>query len=104
MERTKKTYMPPHMSLAQVQEQKKSVIFPDDADRLLNIAEAAARLRTSPSIISRFIKSGMLRGLHFGRRTGIRKTTLNAFLEQYDGKDVLAILEDREKDMEKAAR
>lgn len=77
---------------------EKVVMFPDDADRLMSIAETAARLKTSPPVVSRLIKSGLLRACYFGKCTRIKKTTFNAFLAQCDGKNIIRLLEDREKE------
>ena len=75
----------------------KERIFPDDADRLLSIDEVAARLRTSPAIVSRIMRGGLLTTLRFGSYKRVRKVTLNEFLRRYDGQDLLAVLEGAEK-------
>lgn len=75
---------------------EKTIMFADDTDRLLNIAEVAARLKSSPTVVSRLVKSGMLRACYFGKCTRVRKVTLNDFLRTYDGQNIMTALEARE--------
>lgn len=63
-----------------------SRIFPDDGDRLMSIDKTAARLRTSPTIVGKLVKSGVL--------PCIRKYTMNAFLAQHDGEDSFDLIGD----------
>lgn len=72
-------------------------IFPDDADRLMSLAEVAARLKTSNDIVARLVKSGLLTALRIGPYKRVRKLTFNEFLRRYDGEDIKAILEGAEK-------
>lgn len=72
-------------------------IFPDDADRLMSLAEVAARLKTSNDIVARLVKTGLLTALRIGPYKRVRKLTFNEFLRQYDGQDIKAILEGAEK-------
>ena len=72
-------------------------IFPDDADRLMSLAEVAARLKTSIDIVARLVKTGLLTALRIGPYKRVRKLTFNEFLRQYDGQDIKAILEGAEK-------
>lgn len=71
---------------------KNEVIFPDDADRLMSIAEVAARLRTSPPFVSDLLNKGLLSALKFGKNRRIRKVVFNDFLEKNDGKDLQELL------------
>lgn len=70
-------------------------IFPDDGYRLMSIDETAARLRTSPAIVGKLIKTGALTYMRRGTSKSIRKYTLNAFLAKHDGEDLFALLEGR---------
>jgi len=71
---------------------KNEVIFPDDTDRLMSIAEVAARLRTSPAFVSGLLNTGLLSALKFGKNRRIRKIIFNEFLEKNDGKDLQELL------------
>lgn len=64
----------------------------DDADRLMSLDEVRIRLRTSPKIVSELTSKGLLKTLRFGNNKRVRKTTFNAFLEKYDGMDLLELL------------
>ena len=64
-------------------------IFPDDGDRLMSIDEAAARLRTSPTVVRQLLESKVIIPIRYGKRRYIRKYTLNGFLQQVEGKDIM---------------
>ena len=76
-------------------------IFPDDADRLMSLAEVAARLKTSNDIVARLVKSGLLTALRIGPYKRVRKLTFNEFLRRYDGEDIKEVLEGAEKHAKK---
>lgn len=57
------------------------------ADRLYTVKEAAEILSTSENTIYKLHKAGLLKFMKLGHLK-IRKVTLEAFLEQYDGMDV----------------
>ena len=71
---------------------KNEVIFPDDTDRLMSIAEVAARLRTSSPFVSSLVNKGFLSALKFGKNRRIRKVVFNEFLEKNDGKDLQELI------------
>lgn len=68
-------------------------IFTDDGDRLMSLDETAARLRTSPAIVGKLVKTGILPCIRRGTSKSVRKYTLNAFLAQHDGEDLFELLE-----------
>lgn len=76
---------------------KTDVMIADDADRLMSLEEVAARLRTSPKVVSDLLDTGLLKGLKFRSNRRVRKVTFNNFLDQYDGCDIYDILEQNEK-------
>ena len=68
----------------------------DDTDRLLSVEEVAERLRTGKQFVRRLINAGLLPALSFRRNRRIRKVSLNKFLEEYDGKDLYEVLEEKQ--------
>ena len=56
-------------------------------DFLYTVAETAKILKTNPNYIYELIKKGMLPALKLGSFK-IRKSTLNNFLEKYEGQDL----------------
>lgn len=64
-------------------------MFPDDGDRLMSVDEAAARLKTSPSVVRRLLEKRVIIPICNGPRRYIRKYALNDFLIRLEGQDIL---------------
>lgn len=64
-------------------------MFPDDGDRLMSVDEAAARLKTSPSVVRRLLEKRVMIPICNGQRRYIRKYALNDFLAKLEGKDII---------------
>lgn len=56
-------------------------------DTLLTVSEVAAVLKTNVDYVYKLQRAGLLRFLKLGRLK-CRRSTLDAFLEKYDGMDV----------------
>lgn len=56
-------------------------------DELLTVQEVAAILKTGTDYVYRLQKSGLLRFMRLGRLK-CRRSTLDAFLEKFDGMDI----------------
>lgn len=57
------------------------------AEQLLTVKEVAERLKTSIQYVYTLQKSGQLKFMKIGRLK-VRESTLNAFLEKWDGYDL----------------
>lgn len=56
-------------------------------DMLLTVKEVSTILKTNTDYVYRLRESGLLRFLKIGQYK-VRKTTLEEFLKEYDGKDI----------------
>ena len=63
--------------------------------KLLNVSEVAKMIGTNPNYVYRLISCGLLPCLKLGSKK-VRIQALEAFLAEYEGKDVDAILEGSE--------
>ena len=69
-------------------------------NELMTTSEVAARLGgTSTKMVGRFIRAGMLDALYFGRYARVPIKSINKFIHDFIGKDVIAELEKREAQM-----
>jgi DNA binding domain, excisionase family len=71
---------------------KKELIL-DDADRLLSIEEAAARLRTSHTFVSKLIDARLLPAIRFGKNRRIPKSLFNQFVVAHVDEDLPTVVE-----------
>lgn len=58
----------------------------DSMDQLMSVPDVADKLGTSQAFVRRLIKLNLLPTIYFGRYPRVRKFSLNAFLEQFEGK------------------
>jgi len=61
-------------------------------DYLIPTPEIAKLLGCNQNFVKELIDVGMLVSLKFGRIHRIRKNSLNKFLEQFDGQDLVALV------------
>lgn len=69
-----------------------TMIF-DDGDRLMSLEEVQARLRSSKTVVKALVDFELLPALNFGKNRRVRKVTLNAFLEKYEGTDIYEVID-----------
>lgn len=67
-------------------------------DRLLSTEDVAKRMLTNKNFVCQLYDFGLLKFLKMGRSKRVRLFTLNAFLEEYEGEDILQIVKDLEKE------
>lgn len=68
--------------------EKPEVLILDDADRLLSVAEVAARLRTTQPFVRALIEHGLLGAIRFGSNRRVPKSELGRFLAAHLGEDL----------------
>lgn len=69
----------------------------DSMDQLMSVPDVADKLGTSQAFVRRLIKLNLLPTIYFGRYPRVRKFSLNAFLERFEGKDLINIVEAAER-------
>lgn len=69
----------------------------DSADEVFLVPEVAQKLKTSKAFVRKLIQLKLLPAIGFGRYAKVRKFTLNAFLERYEGEDLIAVTEAAER-------
>ena len=74
---------------------EKDGLIMDDADRLLSVAEVAARMRTTQPFVRELITQGFLGAISFGKNRRVPKSELNRFFSQYLGEDLPELLAER---------
>lgn len=79
--------------MARVNSREKYLIE-DDADRLMPLREVAARLATSVPSVRRIIAGNHLPVVRNGKRTYVRKVTLDGFLVELEGRDLADLITD----------
>lgn len=77
---------------------KSDKTWPLDGDRLLSTPEVAFRLGTSLNFVGKLYKYKLLNVLRFGATRRVRRVTLDAFLEKYEGQDLTQIIKDLEEE------
>jgi hypothetical protein len=68
------------------------LIVSDDGDRLMTLAETAARLQTSPASLRKLINNRELIPIKIGKNRFIRKYALNDFLARCEGQNLMDIM------------
>ncbi len=63
----------------------------DSMDELMSVPDVADKLGTSSAFVRKLIHLKLLPSIYFGRYPRVRKFTLNAFLERFEGKDLIAV-------------
>lgn len=63
----------------------------DRMDELMSVPDVADKLGTSSAFVCKLIHLKLLPSVYFGRYPRVRKFTLNAFLERFEGKDLIAV-------------
>lgn len=86
------------MEAADRQPDKEKVVWPLDGDRLLKTPEVAFRLGTNSVFVGKLYKYKLLKVLRFGTERRVRRVTLDAFLEEYEGQDLKQVVMDLEKE------
>mgnify|MGYP001643491422 CR=1 FL=1 len=66
----------------------------DDADRLLSVAEVAARMRTTQPFVRELIMQGFLGAIAFGKNRRVPKSELTRFFAAYLGEDLQELVAD----------
>ena len=66
-------------------------------DRLLSIKEIAFRLGTTRIVVSKLIKYKIIPAIQFGSHNKVSSFRLNHFIETSEGMDVLAIIDEYER-------
>ncbi|WP_302681412.1 helix-turn-helix domain-containing protein [uncultured Megasphaera sp.] len=69
----------------------------DSMDELITVPDVAKKLGTSQRFIHKLIQLKMLPAIYFGRYPRVRKFTLNAFLEQFEGKNLIELVKAAER-------
>ena len=64
---------------------------------LFTVKEVAERLKTSKNMVYVLINLGLLKSIRIGGKK-IRDKSLEEFLDQYDGMDVDAVIEEKRKE------
>lgn len=77
--------------MARVNSREKYLVE-DDADRLMPLREVAARLATSVPSVRRIIEGNHLPVVRNGKRTYVRKVTLDGFLMELEGRDLADLI------------
>lgn len=72
----------------------------DSMDELITVPDVAKKLGTSQGFIHKLIQLKMLPAIYFGRYPRVRKFTLNAFLEQFEGKNLIELVKAAERNIE----
>lgn len=83
---------------------KPQAYMPDDTDRLIKVPELAFRLGTSEGFARQLIKYKVLESIGAGKYRRVRKATLNRFLKQIDGKDMIELLDQAKNGVKKTSR
>lgn len=83
-------------------EKKKTSVWPLDGDRLMSTKEVAFRLCTSISFVGKLYRYGLLQTLRFGTDRRVRKVTLDAFLKNHEGDDLVQIVKELEREGKRA--
>ena len=63
----------------------------DSMDELLSVPDVAEKLGTSRAFVHKLIQLKLLPSIYFGRYPRVCKFTLNAFLEHFEGEDLVAV-------------
>ena len=66
--------------------------FDPGLDYLMPTSEVAKLLGCNQNFVKDLIDSGLLISLKFGRLHRIRKNSLNTFLQQFDGQDLIELV------------
>ena len=69
----------------------------DSMDELITVPDVAKKLGTSQRLIHKLIQLKMLPAIYFGRYPSVRKFTLNAFLEHFEGKNLIELVKAAER-------
>ena len=69
----------------------------DSMDQLMSVPDVADKLGTSQAFVRRLIKLNLLPTIYFGRYPRVRKFALNAFLAQFEGNDLVNVVEAAER-------
>ena len=69
----------------------------DSMDELLSVPDVAEKLGTSQGFVRRLIRLDVLPTIYFGRYPRVRKFALNAFLAQFEGNDLVNVVEAAER-------
>ena len=69
----------------------------DSMDELLSVPDVANKLGTSQGFVRKLIRLKLLPTIYFGRYPRVRKFALNAFLEQFEGNDLVNVVEAAER-------
>lgn len=64
-------------------------------DYLMSTSDVAKLLGCGQNFITELIKAGLLISLKFGRTHKIRKITLNQFLQDYEGENLVKLVQDK---------
>ena len=64
---------------------------------IITVPDVAKKLGTSRGFIHKLIQLKMLPAIYFGRYPRVSKFKLNAFLEYYEGKDLVALVKAAER-------
>lgn len=63
----------------------------DSMDELTSVPDVAEKLGTSSSFVRKLIHLKLLPSVYFGRYPRVRKFMLNAFLERFEGEDLIVV-------------
>ena len=72
----------------------------DSMDELLSVPDVAEKLGTSRAFVHKLIQLKLLPSIYFGRYPRVRKFTLNAFLERFEGKNIIELVKAAERNTE----
>lgn len=63
----------------------------DSMDELMSVPNVAEKLGTSSSFVRKLIHLKLSPSVYFGRYPRVRKFTLNAFLERFEGENLIVV-------------
>jgi excisionase family DNA binding protein len=72
----------------------------DNMDELFSVPQVAEKLGSSQGFVRKMIHLGLLPAIYFGRYPRVRKFTLNAFLERFEGQDLVEVADAIEREKE----
>lgn len=82
--------------MANIPDIKVKIVY-DSMPELITVPELAKKLKTSRGFIHKLINLKMLPAINFGRYPRVNKFKLIAFLDYYEGKDLVALVKAAER-------
>lgn len=90
-------------NMANIPDIKVKVVY-DSMDELITVPDVAKKMGTSQGFIHKLIQLKMLPAIYFGRYPRVRKFTLNAFLERFEGKHIIELVKAAERNTDNESK